>query len=162
MVGMRFLGRRRPAGSPVMMPDVFVAREERAEARRQTEAERTDLVNRLTTRYYVASAIVATERADNEPFQSGVMDGIVQALSDVTGINETVIQYRLGHGIPPLAENWITTVDHAGRLWVLHNLEYERFDARLYALHVAALEAMNHPLRHYFVEHMKPTFSESV
>lgn len=132
-----------------------LSRETNARDRAADTKATADLVDRLTTRYYAASALVALsfKTGDGNSHQIGVMDGLIRAISEVTGINTITVGYKMSHGIP-VTSNWIAVNDHPSPLdndiRLLHDGIREPIQDRLDHLHQQALTATGHPLAKSF------------
>lgn len=112
----------------------------------QEAADRADLIERVSQRYYLADALAK----NGTSYQIAVADGLRHALAEIVGKDPISVGYRLDHGLS-LTERETCVVDVIdGRdIPVILRPDTdvrERVSERLDRLHRQAMRADNHPL----------------
>lgn len=128
--------------------DLIQARyEERITDREQAQQARTDLIARVSRRYYLAHAL----STNGNRHQSDMSHGIMYALAEITGIDTITLGYRLSHGLSLTDMSEFCVADNDGTLPVILREGTEAREPvaeRLDRLHREALAADNHPMFH--------------
>lgn len=128
---------------------VQAAHDERVRLQRRRDSERDRLIEDLVTDYYQADALAHLAGPGRE-FQTGVTDGIVQALGHVTGVDTIRLRFRLETGQPVTGTGWAavnTAPVGADPVVVLrHDGIEEPVEQRLRTLREQALHRRGHPL----------------
>lgn len=124
--------------------------DERLAERAKAEQAKADLLARLLTRYYAASALIensfSSGRGGNS-HQIGVASGLSDAIAEVLDLNTITTNYRLTHGLS-MSEDETCVVD-GGEIPVILRKDTDRREPvteRLARLHAEALKATGHPM----------------
>ena len=126
--------------------------EDRIEREQQAAQEKATLIEQVSHRYYIASAIVSAAFKDGVKPSShmiGSMYGHIEALAAVTGRDSISVGYRMEHGLSLTDTTEMCVVDNNGTLPVILRKGTdvrEPVSERLDRLHREALRADNHPM----------------